>query len=160
MLRYLKKISVDSFFFNLFLFLIQDLTCMIERYLEPLKQESFLTHDDIDSLFGNIQEILVFQKIFLQSLEQAIEGDILTYNNTSQFRVRFQIEIFFFLILSFFLFKSTLFSIGGSFLYYGNHFKVYSSFCASHSKAQKLLNAGKLVLIGAFSFSSLIILFN
>ena len=60
---------------------------MIERYLDPLKQESFLTHDDIDSLFGNIQEILVFQKIFLKSLEQSVEEDILTYNTTSQFRV-------------------------------------------------------------------------
>ena len=62
---------------------------MIERYLDPLKQESFLTHDDIDSLFGNIQEILVFQKIFLKSLEQALEDDILAFNNTNQFRVFF-----------------------------------------------------------------------
>jgi hypothetical protein len=33
-----------------------------------------------------------------------------------------------------------LFSIGSAFLYYVNHFKLYSSFCASHSKAQKALH--------------------
>ncbi|XP_029678539.1 protein still life, isoforms C/SIF type 2-like, partial [Formica exsecta] len=33
-----------------------------------------------------------------------------------------------------------LFSIGSAFLYYVNHFKLYSSFCASHSKAQKVLH--------------------
>jgi T-lymphoma invasion and metastasis-inducing protein 1 len=67
---------------------------MIERYLEPLKQESFLSQDDIDGLFGNIQEILVFQKIFLKSLEQSIETDILTYNITNQFRVSFLFSFF------------------------------------------------------------------
>lgn len=99
---------------------VKDLECMIERYLEPLKQESFLSQDDIDCLFGNIQEILEFQKIFLQSLEQSIDVNILTYNSIAQFR-------------------NALFSIGGSFLYYSNHFKVYGSFCANHSKAQKQL---------------------
>ncbi len=62
---------------------------MIERYLEPLKQESFFSQDDIDSLFGNIQEILAFQKIFLDSLERTVNTDIVTYNSTSQFRVCF-----------------------------------------------------------------------
>ena len=71
---------------------------MIERYLEPLKQESFLSQDDIDGLFGNIQEILVFQKIFLKSLEQSIETDILTYNITNQFRVSLLNQIFLFLL--------------------------------------------------------------
>ncbi|KAF2893278.1 hypothetical protein ILUMI_12894 [Ignelater luminosus] len=37
-------------------------------------------------------------------------------------------------------FKNALFSIGSAFLYYVNHFKLYSSFCASHSKAQKVLH--------------------
>ena len=45
--------------------------------------------------------------------------------------------MFFFLIL-----QRILFSLGGSFLHYANHFKLYSSFCASHSKAQKVLNPG------------------
>lgn len=69
---------------------VKDLCCMVERYLEPLKQESFLSQDDIDSLFGNIQEIIEFQKLFLKSLESAIESDILTYNSSTQFRVCFE----------------------------------------------------------------------
>ncbi|XP_039294133.1 protein still life, isoform SIF type 1 [Nilaparvata lugens] len=36
--------------------------------------------------------------------------------------------------------KNVLFSVGSAFLYYVNHFKLYSSFCASHSKAQKVLH--------------------
>ena len=40
-------------------------------------------------------------------------------------------------------FQNILFSIGSSFLYYVNHFKLYSSFCASHSKAQKVLHPSK-----------------
>ncbi|GLG95383.1 uncharacterized protein GBIM_02360 [Gryllus bimaculatus] len=35
---------------------------------------------------------------------------------------------------------NVLFSVGSAFLYYVNHFKLYSSFCASHSKAQKVLH--------------------
>ncbi len=36
--------------------------------------------------------------------------------------------------------QEVLNSIANAFLYYVNHFKLYSSFCASHSKAQKALN--------------------
>ena len=57
------------------MYAVQDLICLIERYLEPLKEETFLTSDDIDQLFGNIQEIVQFQKLFLHSLEDAIESD-------------------------------------------------------------------------------------
>lgn len=38
--------------------------------------------------------------------------------------------------------QKVLISLAASFLYYAHHFKVYSSFCASHSKAQKLLDPG------------------
>ena len=41
------------------------------------------------------------------------------------------------------IFQNILFSIGSAFLYYVNHFKLYSSFCASHSKAQKVLHPSK-----------------
>lgn len=39
--------------------------------------------------------------------------------------------------------QNVLFSMGSAFLYYVNHFKLYSSFCASHSKAQKVLHPSK-----------------
>ena len=35
--------------------------------------------------------------------------------------------------------QNVLFAIGSAFLQHANHFKLYSSFCASHSKAQKVL---------------------
>lgn len=67
----------------------QDLTCLIERYLEPLKEETFLSGEDIEQLFGNIQEIVAFQKMFLQSLEEAIElePNFNSITDTKQFRV-------------------------------------------------------------------------
>ncbi|CAG5121636.1 unnamed protein product, partial [Candidula unifasciata] len=102
---------------------VKDLKCLTERYLEPLKEETFLTSGEIEQLFGNIQEIVAFQQRFLHSLEEAVESvaDFFITNDITHF-------------------KKVLFSVGGSFLYYANHFKVYSSFCASHSRSQKILN--------------------
>lgn len=40
--------------------------------------------------------------------------------------------------------QNVLLTIGSAFLFYVNHFKLYSSFCASHSKAQKVLHPSKL----------------
>lgn len=41
-----------------------------------------------------------------------------------------------------------LFSLGGSFLYYADRFKLYSAFCASHTKVPKVLVKGKAVRAG------------
>lgn len=62
---------------------------MIDRYLEPLKEETFMSTDDVDHLFGNIHEISQFQKQFLQSLEEAmqLEGDFLAIEDPKLFRV-------------------------------------------------------------------------
>ena len=62
---------------------------MIERYLEPLKEETFLSGEDIETLFGNIQEIVQFQKLFLQSLEEAIdmEPEFNLFSETKSFKV-------------------------------------------------------------------------
>ncbi|KAL4232685.1 T-lymphoma invasion and metastasis-inducing protein 1 [Mactra antiquata] len=102
---------------------VKDLNCLLERYLEPLKEEMFLTSDEIDNIFGNIQEIALFQRQFLHSLEEAIQLDSPFFQGTDIKHYR-----------------RVLFSLGGSFLFYANHFKVYSSFCASHSRSQKILN--------------------
>jgi T-lymphoma invasion and metastasis-inducing protein 1 len=45
---------------------------LLENYLEPLKQETFLSSAEINALFGNIQEIVAFQRVFQQSLEEAL----------------------------------------------------------------------------------------
>ncbi|GAB6032814.1 hypothetical protein CHUAL_012017 [Chamberlinius hualienensis] len=102
---------------------VNHLNNLLEYYLEPLKKETFLSNAEINALFGNIQEIVAFQRVFLQSLEEAVESE----PDFNKFEYVHQ-------------FKNVLFSLGGSFLYYANHFKLYSSFCASHSKAQKVLH--------------------
>ncbi|XP_070499240.1 protein still life, isoform SIF type 1 isoform X7 [Chironomus tepperi] len=102
---------------------VKHLNNLLEYYLEPLKRETFLSNAEITALFGNIQEIVTFQRQFLQNLEEAleIEPDFHKFEHSSHFR-------------------NVLFAIGSAFLYYVNHFKLYSSFCASHSKAQKVLH--------------------
>ncbi|XP_020713889.1 protein still life, isoform SIF type 1 isoform X8 [Ceratitis capitata] len=102
---------------------VKHLNNLLENYLEPMKRETFLSNAEINALFGNIHEIVTFQRQFLQNLEEALElePDFHKFDHSSQFR-------------------NVLFAIGSAFLYYVNHFKLYSSFCASHSKAQKVLH--------------------
>ncbi|XP_065201783.1 protein still life, isoform SIF type 1 isoform X2 [Planococcus citri] len=102
---------------------VKHLNNLLENYLEPLKKETFLTTAEISVLFGNILEIINFQHQFLENLNEALAAEVHfhEFDHPSQF-------------------KNILFSIGSAFLYYVDHFKLYSSFCASHSKAQKILN--------------------
>uniref|UniRef100_A0A3B5R328 TIAM Rac1 associated GEF 2 n=1 Tax=Xiphophorus maculatus TaxID=8083 RepID=A0A3B5R328_XIPMA len=76
----------------------------------------------MESLFGSLPEMLDFQRVFLQTLEErtASKPDFSTLETPSQF-------------------KKLLFSLGGSFLYYADHFKLYSGFCANHIKVQQVL---------------------
>uniref|UniRef100_A0A2K6MPC8 TIAM Rac1 associated GEF 2 n=1 Tax=Rhinopithecus bieti TaxID=61621 RepID=A0A2K6MPC8_RHIBE len=80
----------------------------------------------MESLFGSLPEMLEFQKVFLETLEDGISAssDFNTLETPSQFR-------------------KLLFSLGGSFLYYADHFKLYSGFCANHIKVQKVLERAK-----------------
>lgn len=65
---------------------------LLENYLEPLKQETFLTGAEIAVLFGNIQEIVQFQHQFLQNLEEALhqEPNFQKFDQPDQFKVRIQ----------------------------------------------------------------------
>ncbi|XP_058024958.1 rho guanine nucleotide exchange factor TIAM2 isoform X2 [Ahaetulla prasina] len=105
---------------------VKDLSCLFQLYLEPLQNETFLTQDEMESLFGSLPEMLDFQKVFLETLEDGISSccDFSTLETPSQFR-------------------KLLFSLGGSFLYYADHFKLYSGFCANHIKVQKVLERAK-----------------
>ncbi|XP_053488305.1 rho guanine nucleotide exchange factor TIAM2 isoform X1 [Ictalurus furcatus] len=105
---------------------VKDLSCLFEIYLTPLQKETFLTLDEMESLFGSLPEMLDFQKVFLQTLEERISStpDFSTLETPVQF-------------------KKLLFSLGGSFLYYADHFKLYSGFCANHIKVQKVLERAK-----------------
>uniref|UniRef100_UPI003AB09E7F rho guanine nucleotide exchange factor TIAM2-like isoform X1 n=1 Tax=Centroberyx gerrardi TaxID=166262 RepID=UPI003AB09E7F len=105
---------------------VKDLACLFEIYLKPLQNETFLTLDEMESLFGSLPEMLDFQRVFLQTLEERIASspDFSTLETPAQF-------------------KKLLFSLGGSFLYYADHFKLYSGFCANHIKVQKVLERAK-----------------
>lgn len=61
--------------------------------MEPLKRETFLSNAEINALFGNIQEIVTFQRQFLQNLDHAIEmeADFNSFDHPSQFKVRLSI---------------------------------------------------------------------
>ncbi|TMS13717.1 T-lymphoma invasion and metastasis-inducing protein 1, partial [Larimichthys crocea] len=105
---------------------VKDLSCLIECYLTPLQKESFLTQDELDVLFGNLGEMVEFQVEFLRTLEDGIRlvPDLDRLERVEQF-------------------KKVLFSLGGSFLYYADRFKIYSAFCASHTKVPKVLAKAK-----------------
>ncbi|XP_074527920.1 rho guanine nucleotide exchange factor TIAM1-like [Halichoeres trimaculatus] len=105
---------------------VKDLRCLTECYLTPLQKESFLTQDELDVLFGNLGEMVEFQVEFLRTLEDGIRlvPDLERLERVEQF-------------------KKVLFSLGGSFLYYADRFKIYSAFCASHTKVPKVLAKAK-----------------
>jgi hypothetical protein len=69
--------------------LLQHLNNLLENYLEPLKKETFLSNAEINALFGNIQEIVAFQRQFLQNLDEALElePDFHKFEHPSQFKV-------------------------------------------------------------------------
>uniref|UniRef100_A0A8C6M5X8 TIAM Rac1 associated GEF 1 n=1 Tax=Nothobranchius furzeri TaxID=105023 RepID=A0A8C6M5X8_NOTFU len=105
---------------------VKDLNCLIGRYLTPLQKETFLTQDELDVLFGNLPEMVEFQVEFLKTLEDGtrLVPDLEKLETVDQF-------------------KKILFSLGGSFLYYADRFKIYSAFCASHTKVPKVLVKAK-----------------
>ncbi|XP_005796873.1 T-lymphoma invasion and metastasis-inducing protein 1-like isoform X1 [Xiphophorus maculatus] len=105
---------------------VKDLNCLIGRYLTPLQKENFLTQDELDVLFGNLPEMVEFQVEFLKTLEDGtrLVPDLEKLESVDQF-------------------KKILFSLGGSFLYYADRFKIYSAFCASHTKVPKVLVKAK-----------------
>ncbi|KAF1377028.1 hypothetical protein PFLUV_G00217630 [Perca fluviatilis] len=105
---------------------VNDLVCLFDLYLTPLQKETFLSKEEMEALFGSLPEMLDFQRVFLQNLEERIAS----CPNFSHLETPAQ-------------FKKLLFSLGGSFLYYADHFKHYSGFCANHIKVQKVLERAK-----------------
>uniref|UniRef100_A0A8C7MAQ3 TIAM Rac1 associated GEF 1 n=1 Tax=Oncorhynchus kisutch TaxID=8019 RepID=A0A8C7MAQ3_ONCKI len=105
---------------------VKDLHCLIGRYLTPLQKETCLTQDELDILIGNLPEMVEFQVEFLKTLEDGtrLVPDLEKLERVDQF-------------------KKILFSLGGSFLYYADRFKIYSAFCASHTKVPKVLVKAK-----------------
>ncbi|KMQ94537.1 protein still isoforms c sif type 2, partial [Lasius niger] len=73
---------------------VKNLNNLLENYLEPLKRETFLSNAEINALFGNIQEIVTFQRQFLQNLDHAIEmeADFNSFDHPSQFKGKLTIS--------------------------------------------------------------------
>lgn len=69
---------------------LQHLNNLLENYLEPLKKETFLSVAEVNALFGNIQEIVTFQRQFLHNLDEALEmePDFHKFDHPSQFKVK------------------------------------------------------------------------
>lgn len=117
----------------------------------------------LDILFGNLGEMVEFQVEFLRTLEDGIKlvPDLDRLERVEQFKVSAPLWLtlaagFTELLIksSYFFFNNegwcrlcfpqkVLFSLGGSFLYYADRFKIYSAFCASHTKVPKVLAKGK-----------------
>jgi len=71
------------------MYLLQDLVNLIQRYLEPLRNKTFLSHEDMEQLFGSVYRIFQFHRLFLQSLENIIERTVMAFGPTDDIlRVR------------------------------------------------------------------------
>ena len=125
---------------------VKDLQFLLAAYLEPLRKEHFWNYSDLEQLYKNVKEIFVFQTKFLRILEESLESDpgFGSHSSLVQFKV--------FSFSSFsnskdfnsnLIFQSLLMAIGTAFLYNVDEFKIYSTYCANHSKAQKALHQSK-----------------
>lgn len=109
----------------------------------------------MEALFGSLPEMLDFQKVFLQTLEERVAScpDLDSMKTPGQLQVSADSAptLLFHphrclrphpcLPISLCC-KVLLCSLGGSFLDYADHFKHYSGFCVNHIKVQKVLERG------------------
>ena len=70
--------------------MLQHLNNLLENYLEPLRNAPFLSSAEVSALFGNIREIVAFQRLFLQALTEAIEMEpgFSKFDHPFEFKVR------------------------------------------------------------------------
>ncbi|XP_061426822.1 rho guanine nucleotide exchange factor TIAM1-like isoform X2 [Lethenteron reissneri] len=111
----------------------RDLKLLMDQYLEPLQTQPFLTPEELSSLFGRLREMESFQRVFVRALEEGaalggLASDAAAADHPAPHEPRCPVRL-----------RRALFSLGGTFLYYAEHFKLYSAFCASHSRAQRIL---------------------
>lgn len=61
---------------------------LLERYIEPLRDESnLLPADAIESLYVSIKSIHQLQQTFLERLQSNIPTEVVAYNAVQEFRV-------------------------------------------------------------------------
>ena len=96
-------------------------------YLKPIRQQEILSTLDALSLFGRMDEVLQFQRNFLESLQIAVDQYLPSLDGG---RIVSQKD-----------YQKALLALSKLFLYHTPQFRLYSVFCSAHSKAQKLLFA-------------------
>lgn len=108
----------------------------------------------VEALFGSLPEMLDFQKVFLQTLEERVAccPDLGSLETPGQLQVSaghtplapptWLTPPTTMLIRLSLCCQALLCSLGGSFLDYADHFKHYSGFCVNHIKVQKVLERG------------------
>jgi T-lymphoma invasion and metastasis-inducing protein 1 len=102
---------------------VRSLEQLLSTYLEPLSRETqLLTQSDIRVLFGAIKEIIKNQKQFKTDLQSIVDNADDSDADDRPLDVS---------------------AIADLFISYSNAFRQYSTFCASHSRAVKLLSDEK-----------------
>ncbi|CAF1239835.1 unnamed protein product [Adineta steineri] len=90
---------------------VQDLQCLIDQYIEPLRNNSIiLPSDAVESLYNSVKIIHQLQTRFLDYLQ----SNLLT--------------------------KNIIISIAETFIRLSNDFKLYSTYCIIHLQINRLLN--------------------
>ncbi|XP_075245652.1 uncharacterized protein LOC142339486 isoform X3 [Convolutriloba macropyga] len=105
---------------------IKDLDNLLEKYLEPLANTTFLHSSELLVLAKNTRDILTFQQQqFFSRLHSVLTSqDLFTLPEISSF-------------------QSILVEMCEVFSQCVDGFKMYSSFCANHSKAQKVFDSSR-----------------
>ncbi|XP_032228950.1 protein still life, isoform SIF type 1 isoform X2 [Nematostella vectensis] len=105
---------------------VKDLKLLLNRFLDPLKDENFMSQAEVKALVGTVDEILDFQITFLSEMERLLSSEtgFDAFDTIPQF-------------------QNVIYTIGETFLQYTEHFKLYSAFCSSHSRVVELLGPGK-----------------
>ncbi|XP_065649567.1 protein still life, isoform SIF type 1 isoform X7 [Hydra vulgaris] len=111
----------------------KNLKILQERYLIPLIEENFLSTDEADLLVKNTRDIYMFQKAFLEKLQEIKNNEkkIDAFEDVKQF-------------------QNIIYLIGKLFLEFCDKFRLYSTFCSCHSRAVKLLQVNTNEALKAF----------
>lgn len=105
---------------------VKDLHALVDQYLLPIQKNNKLQSDDVNEIFGNIEDIVAFQDEFSKALQEPMKllKDVSPSNEEK-------------------IFKRVLFSIGSAFLYFAENFKVYSSFTATHIRSYRIFTTNQ-----------------
>lgn len=112
---------------------VKDLRLLLKRYLDPMKDENFMSQSEVQALVATVHEILDFQVKFLKEIERSVESE----TGFDEFSAVEQ-------------FQNVIYTLGETFFNYTEHFKLYSAFCSSHSRVVELLQSGSNVALQEF----------